>query len=160
MVERRVGGNSALVAENRVTIDARPEQVFAVLADPRSYEEWLVGCKHIRGVDGDWPEVGSVFHHRVGVGPLALEDNTKVLECSAPERLVLEARARPIGVAEVVFSLSPVAEGGTEVVMAEKPVRGLAKSIDNPLLGATVSARNGESLRRLKRYVERVSAER
>jgi uncharacterized protein YndB with AHSA1/START domain len=145
------------VADNRVTIDASPDEVFAVLADPRAYEQWLVGCKRIRGVEGDWPDVGSRFHHRVGIGPLELDDNTKVLECSAPTRLVLEARARPLGVAEVVFSLS-VADGGTAVDMHEKPMRGLAKSIDNPLLDATVSARNKESLRRLKRYVERVRA--
>jgi uncharacterized protein YndB with AHSA1/START domain len=134
-------------------------EVFAVLADARCFEQWLVGCKKIRAVAGDWPEPGSKFHHRIGVGPLEVEDHTVVLECSAPERLVLEARARPLGVARVVFELSEAAEG-TSVTMHEKPVRGLAKSIDNPVLDLTVSARNQKSLRNLKRLVERVRSER
>ena len=33
------------------TIRARPEQVFAVLADGWSYSDWVDGTAHIRSVD-------------------------------------------------------------------------------------------------------------
>lgn len=141
------------MATNRVTIAARPDDVFAVLLDARSYADWLVGCKHIRAVDDGWPAPGTSFHHRVGMGPLAVEDHTEVVSVDRPRSLVLRARARPLGTAEVAFEVAEAGEGA-EVVIHEKPVRGLAQRLDNPVLDATVSARNAKSLRNLKAYVE------
>ena len=145
------------MATNQVTVSASPDEVFAVLANPHSYEDWLVGCKKIRSVEGDWPAPGSLFHHRVGFGPIELADNTKAIEADAPKRLVMEARARPLGVARVEFDLEPHAEG-TLVTMNEKPVRGIAARIDNPVLDGMVKGRNAESLRRLQKLFERDSA--
>ena len=141
------------MSANETTIDATPQQVFEVLLDARSYEHWVVGCDDIRAVDGDWPQPGSTFHHTVGVGPFKVKDTTKVVELDAPKRLVLEARARPAGVARVVFTVAPDG-GGSTVCMEEHPMRGLAKTIDNPVLDGLIKARNAETLRRLSRQVE------
>jgi uncharacterized protein YndB with AHSA1/START domain len=139
------------MATNRMTIKATPETVFGVLADGHAYERWLVGCKKIRAVDDDWPAPGSRFHHRVGIaGPLTLDDNTLSLECEQPRGLVLEARARPAGVARVEFVLEHDGAGGCVVTIHEEPVRGPAKLIHNPLLDALVSARNEKSLKQLR----------
>lgn len=146
------------MATNQVTVSAPPDAVYAVLADPHSYEDWLVGCKKIRAVEGEWPAPGSLFHHRVGFGPIELDDNTKAIESDAPRRLVLEARARPLGVAQVVFELEPHAEG-TLLTMSETPLRGIAAKIDNPLLDGMVKGRNAESLRRLQKLFERDAAD-
>ena len=142
------------MSKNRHTIPATPEDVFAVLADARTYEHWVVGCDDIRAVEGDWPAVGSRFFHTVGVGPIKTSDNTKVLEVDPPRRLVLEARARPAGVAKVIFDLRPV-EGGTatEVEIDEYPIKGIAKVIDNPIQEGLIKARNVETLRRLEKQV-------
>ena len=64
----------------RRTLPHPPLVVFDALVSPETYPEWLVGCREIRAVDTDWPAVQSRFHHRVGlVGPLTVEDSTKVL---------------------------------------------------------------------------------
>lgn len=137
-----------------MTMKAAPEAVFAVLADPWTYPDWLVGCKEIRAVDDGWPAPGTRFHHRVGiVGPLTLEDHTKVLECEPGRRLLLEARARPAGVASVEFVLGDDDAGGTVLTLHEAPVRGVAARLHNPLLDALVKARNEKSLKGLSEAV-------
>lgn len=138
-----------------MTMKASPETVFGVLADGRAYEDWLVGCKQIRDVDAGWPAPGTRFYHRVGVaGPLTLADNTVSLECEQPRQLVLEARARPAGVARVEFLIEGDGAGGCAVTMHEEPVRGPAKVVHNPLLDALISARNQKSLKQLRELSE------
>lgn len=133
-------------------IAGTPAEVFAVLADPYTYEHWVVGCDDIRAVEGEWPAVGSHFDHTVGTGPIKVKDNTKVLEVEADRRLVIEARARPAGVAKVVFTLEPEGDG-TKVTIEERPVRGLARRIHNPGQDFLIHLRNAESLRRLDQLV-------
>ena len=140
------------MSTNRLTIAASPQEVFDVLADAHTYEHWVVGCDDIRAVEGDWPAAGSKFFHTVGVGPLKTSDNTKVLEVEAPHKLVLEARARPAGIAKVIFRLVPV-EGGTDISIEEYPIRGIAKTIHNPVQDGLIKVRNVETLRRLEKQV-------
>ncbi len=72
------------MARTTIHVIAAPERVFAVLEDPSTYDEWVVGCKEIRGVDGVWPEPGATFHHSVGIGPITVHDSTSVVEAAAP----------------------------------------------------------------------------
>src|SRR4051794_30028759 len=103
-----------------IEVAAPPVEVWATLSDGRGFEDWLVGCQEIRDVEGDWPAVGSVLHHRVGAGFLALEDSTTVVASEPERRLVLRARIRPAGVAHVNISMQPAHAGGTTVVMKEE----------------------------------------
>ena len=34
------------MAHNEIHVDATPDAVFAVLADPRSFARWVVGSRH------------------------------------------------------------------------------------------------------------------
>jgi uncharacterized protein YndB with AHSA1/START domain len=142
------------MSRTTIHIAAPPEQVFGVLSDPATYERWVVGCKEIRGVDGVWPEPGATFHHSVGVGPITVHDTTSVVESDAGRRLVLQARARPTGVARVEIDLGD-RNGGTEVVITEFPVEGPPAWLHNPLQDWLIDRRNRESLRRLKQLAER-----
>jgi len=146
------------VACNERTIQATPEQVWAVLADPMSYDRWVVGAKDIRTADGTWPEPGSLLHHTVGFGPLQLKDNTKVLESESPRRLVMEARGRPLGVARIEIRLEP--EGSaTRVTMIEYAVRPSHVKLMNPALDPVIHSRNTETLLRLEAAThERIAA--
>jgi uncharacterized protein YndB with AHSA1/START domain len=141
------------VAINETFIDAPPERVFAVLADWRAYGEWVVGSRLIRGADPGFPAAGTRFHHQVGVGPLHLNDHTQVEQIEPPRRLVLRARARPLGTAVVDLRLEPV-DGGTKVVMREDPGDPLTALVFMPLTHLLVRGRNVESLRRLKEIAE------
>ena len=141
------------MALNEIHIDAPPERVFAVLADWRSYGDWVVGSRHMRGADPGFPAAGTRFHHTVGWGPLNLNDHTTVLEVDQPRRLVLKAKARPLGTAVVALEMKPEA-GGTRVSMREDPGDAATAFVFNPLTHLLVRGRNTESLQRLKRLVE------
>jgi uncharacterized protein YndB with AHSA1/START domain len=137
------------MARNERLIPASPERVFAVLADPDSYGHWVVGSDTIRDADDNWPAVGSRFHHRVGFGPLKVNDHTEVLESDPPNRLQLKAKARPLGTARVTMILER-RSGGTLVTMVEDAGDPLTRLVFNPLTHLLVRGRNKESLRRLE----------
>jgi uncharacterized protein YndB with AHSA1/START domain len=142
------------MSRNVAHFSVPPQRVFAVLSDPQSYGHWVVGSKYIRGADPGFPAPGTRFHHAVGFGPLTVKDHTTVLESSPPHRLVLKAKARPLGTAKVIMEIQP--EGsGSRVTMVEDPGDALTKFVFNPLTHALVRGRNVESLRRLQELAER-----
>ena len=86
-------------------IEAPPSAVFAVLADPTTYPEWLVGASDIREVEPNFPSPGAKFHHMVGVKPFVVPDSTEVIDVEPDRRLKLRVRTRPFVVAEATFEL-------------------------------------------------------
>jgi uncharacterized protein YndB with AHSA1/START domain len=143
------------MARNVVTFPVPVKQVFAVLADPETYAYWVVGSDSIRDADASWPAVGSKLHHRVGIGPLKLNDNTEVLEVIEPVHLVLQARARPLGTARVILDLIDLGNR-TQVTMVEGPGDRFSRLLHNPVTDFLLRRRNDEALRRLERLaVER-----
>jgi uncharacterized protein YndB with AHSA1/START domain len=140
------------MATNTREIPAVPEQVWSVLADPEKYSDWVVGAKEVRKWEGNWPAKGSRFHHTVGVWPLRIRDATTVLESERPQRLVLEAKIRPVGFARIAFELSP-SERGTRVSMTEEPSAPRVARAARRLFDPAIFARNSEALRRLENLV-------
>jgi uncharacterized protein YndB with AHSA1/START domain len=134
------------VVESRMA--APPETVFAILRDGWLLPLWVVGATHVRDVDAAWPEPGSCVHHKVGAWPMMLADSTEVVECEPPHRLVLQARAWPLGEARVVLTIE-AAGAGSLVRMAEAPSHGAARTLDNPVQRWMLAARNRECLSRL-----------
>ncbi len=141
------------MAVNRTYVDAPPDAVFDVLADPRSYAHWVVGSSQVRGVDGDWPEPGSRFHHVQGFLGAGLRDSTESIAANRPRQLVMEARFRPFAVMKVELRLRPRGRG-TSVTMVEYPIGGPVARVYNPLLDRLTWLRNEESLRRLRKLAE------
>jgi NAD(P)-dependent dehydrogenase (short-subunit alcohol dehydrogenase family)/uncharacterized protein YndB with AHSA1/START domain len=142
------------MARNRVHIDATPEDVFAVLSNPNCYPRWVVGAAGVRDHDESFPAVGSRFYHEVGTWPVNLKDHTEVVEVEPPRRLVLKAKARPLGTAVIELDLEESA-GGTELTMDEHPGDRLTTLVAaNPVVDTALRVRNGEALARLKRLVE------
>ena len=143
------------MARNDIVVNARPADVFGVLTDPGAFAVWVVGAKRIRGHDRSWPRRGSKFHHTVGVGPVQLSDDSKVLEVEQDKRLVLEARVRPFGTATIDLRLKPKRRGrATRVTLRETARRGPAERAWNPVFDLMMHARNAIALRRLKRLAE------
>lgn len=142
------------MATNRTVIPVPVETVFAVLSDPRTYDEFVVGTKRIRRFEPTWPDKGSEFHHTLGVGPFILRDLTRVEEVDEPLRLVLRAQMRPVAVNRVAFALRPV-EDGTEVEVEEHAIEGPAAVLWNPAFDGLMWLRNQAMLRRLTRVAER-----
>ncbi len=139
------------MAVTRRRIPFPPSAVLALLADGRRYADWVVGAKRIRAVDPTWPEVGSQFHHTVGVGPLSTSDATEVLAFARPGGpVVLKARAWPTGSARVTITAERTNEG-SEVVIDEVTLERPAKSLNNQVIDGLINLRNVESLRRMER---------
>jgi uncharacterized protein YndB with AHSA1/START domain len=141
------------MAEVSRTLPYPPSAVYTALADPEAYPNWVVGAQRIRDVEGDWPEPGARFHHVVGLWPLRLRDSTEVLEAVPDARLVLEARARPMGRARVELELHDRGPA-TEVVMREAPVSGPGRLVPRLLLDPTIRRRNEASLDRLQQLLD------
>lgn len=129
-------------------IPAGIDDVWAILADPRSYALWVVGSHDIRRVDGDWPQVGATFHHVQGHGPIKLRDTTTVVEAEPPRRLLLEVRIRPFLTGPVELTLRPERDG-TFVTITEQAHGGLAGPVPELLLGPFIALRNADAMRRL-----------
>ncbi len=133
---------------------APPEAVFAVLADPYTYADWVVGARRIRDADPGWPGLGTCLYHKVGTLPLTTRDHTRVVGVDPPHRLVLDAIARPIGMARVCIELRPE-DGGTRVTLYEDPAGWTTPLKYLPPLHLLTRIRNTETLRRLEKIVLR-----
>jgi uncharacterized protein YndB with AHSA1/START domain len=138
---------------NETYVNAAPDAVYDVLADPCGYAQWVPGASRTRGADGDWPEPGSTFHHTQGAFGIGLPDTTSVVASERPRTIVLEARFRPFAVNKVELRLFPSGRG-TKVVMVEYPTGGLASKLPSPLVELSLKLRNVEALRRLRRMAE------
>jgi uncharacterized protein YndB with AHSA1/START domain len=141
------------MAINEIQTSASPEDVFAVLADPKAYGDWVVGSKYIRGADPGFPAVGTKFHHTVGFGPIEVKDHSEVVESEPPNRLVLHVKARPFGTAKVEMTMVPN-DGGTLIEMREEPLDLASRLIHNKLADLVLHGRNVEALKRLKELAE------
>lgn len=142
------------MSENTRVVQASVDQVWSVLQDGWLYPLWVVGASRMRDVDDDWPAVGSQLHHSVGSWPALIDDSTEVLEVDAPTRLLLRARAWPMGDAHVEILLRPRGEE-TEIVIREDARSGPGRLLPAPLRHPMLKWRNVESLRRLAYLAER-----
>ncbi len=141
------------MAHNEIYIGAPPEDVFAVLSEPRSFARWVVGSREIRRADPAWPTVGTAFDHRVGIWPFTLSDNSEVVQCEPPSLLKLLVKARPFSRAYVTLILKP-ANGGTRLSMDEFAADRRSRLLFNAITDPLVRVRNNVSLRRLKALSE------
>ncbi len=138
---------------NEIEIAVPPQRVFAVLADPFAYAEWVLGAKAIRGADPGFPRKGTRFYHSIGVGPFVIKHHSRVLEVEADRRLVLDARLRALGSAIVTLQLQP-SGAGTRVVMTERAGDGLPARVMHKAGNLVLRGRNFLSLEKLKDVAE------
>lgn len=141
------------MARSEIVVAAPPEAVWAVLADPGAYGEWVVGPRQVTLADAGWPEVGSTLEYEVGIDPVSVRDTTRVVEAEPPRLLVLLAQARQLGAMTIRVELEPSGDG-THVVLDEQPTEGLLDTLHNPLSDAALKARNDLALGRLRRLAE------
>jgi uncharacterized protein YndB with AHSA1/START domain len=141
------------VSTNSISISTYPDAVFEVLDDAYAYPRWVVGARRIRRVDASWPAVGSKFHHAIGNAAAELHDSSKILERKRPDRIVLEVRFRPTGVATVKIDV--VAEDArSRVTIVESPTCGPLAQLPGFITGPLLKLRNAFALQRLRHEVE------
>lgn len=142
------------MSSNETVIDAPVGDVFQVLSDARRYPQWVVGASRLRTVDPDFPEPGSSFGHKIGIWPLLINDETKVVRRDGERRLLLQAEIGVLGAATVDLYLEPVGNDRTRLRMVETPVTGPIRWFHNPLQDRAFWMRNLVSLALLRRIAE------
>jgi len=135
-------------------VKTTPQRVWDVLADGWLYPLWVVGASRMRGVDENWPAVGSRIHHSVGIWPALINDHTDVTDADPLRMLALRARGWPLGEADVVLHLTEQG-ASTRVVLEEDAAIGPGKFVPQPVRAPGIKWRNLETLRRLAFIAER-----
>ncbi|MGW6418978.1 SRPBCC family protein [Streptomyces sp. NPDC055055] len=130
-----------------------PRSVWAVLADPTLYGEWVVGPCESTPLDATWPAPGSRLRYTIRLGPWSAEGSTTVRHQEAGKELELEAAFKSLGTARIFLQLRPWGEE-TVVVCDEHPLRGLSSSLHNSVSETVLQLRHRGMLARLARLVE------
>ena len=147
--------------EEQVVIDAPPESVFELLANPERGPEWTPNLVRVEPVDGaGGPTAQTAL--LVRIGGRQSRGLGRCLEWDPPRRLALESKL-DVGVTTVTtFELTPRA-GGTQILARvdySLPAKGLGGLVGG-LVGDTLARRDlKKALSNLKRIVERESAQR
>ena len=146
-------GYGGIMLEVTRRVDARPERVWAVLADGWLYPSWVVGASRMRAVGEQWPAVGRKLHHSAGLWPVVTNDQTVSLVSEPPHRLKLQAKGWPAGEATIEIVVEPQGDGSL-VRIREDATKGPATLIPQPVRQILMAARNKETLRRLAYVAE------
>ncbi|MFJ6940155.1 SRPBCC family protein [Streptomyces sp. NPDC101132] len=134
-------------------VEAPPERLWAVLADPGLYGRWVVGPTGSRPVDGDWPDPGARLEYTVRLGPFSGSGVTTVRAADPGRLLELEADSGRLGTARIAIELRPWGEH-TLVIVDEHPLRGPGGALHSAPLDTLLHVRNRRMLRRLAELVE------
>jgi len=143
-----------MATNSRLIKGATAQDVFEVLRDGWVYSDWVVGTRMIRDVDEGWPQPGTAIHYTAGRWPLRKDDKTVSLGYYPDERLLLEARAWPVGTAGIVLRAEQLGPD-VEFSIEEAPARGVLRLVHNPVLDLGIKLRNVETLRRFEQQVRR-----
>ncbi|MFE5613687.1 SRPBCC family protein [Streptomyces sp. NPDC056543] len=136
-----------------------PQAVWAVLADPSRYGEWVVGPSQSTPLDEFWPDVGSRLRYTVRLGPWSTEGTTTVRHVVPGRELELEAEFKAVGTARIFLQLRTWGEE-TLVVCDEHPLRGLGGALHNSVTETALQLRHRGMLARLAKVVEQDRAPR
>lgn len=137
------------VTERRFLADH--DQLYEALIDAERYPLWLVGARVVHVPDAEWPAPGSSFDHRVGMGPVEVDDTTTVRDVRPGRQLRLLVRARPFLQANVDFDVTP--DGSGSLLRMDEQPRGWFRVVA-PLIAPFIKARNASSLKRLAEVVD------
>lgn len=135
-------------------IRSSPRAVWAVLADPTLYGEWVVGPSESTPLDDAWPAVGARLRYTVRLGPWSTDGTTTVRACEPVRELELEASFKSLGTARIFLQLRPWGSRETLVVCDEHPLRGLGGALHSSATEALLQLRHRGMLNRLATVVE------
>jgi hypothetical protein len=128
--------------------------VWAVLADPTRYSDWVVGVSGSEVGGGRWPEVGADLGYEVPLGPWRARGRTVVRRSEPPVVLELEAHSPPFGTARIAVELRPWGEDECLAILDEHPLRGAAGWLHNFAFDAFIQVRHRTMLSRLAKVAQ------
>ncbi|HKJ36876.1 MAG TPA: SRPBCC family protein [Solirubrobacterales bacterium] len=140
-----------------VTIAASPEEVWAVLMDPRSLEDWVSAHRKL----DELPELplgsGDRFRQKLGVGPASFWVEWEVIEARQPQLARWRGEGPGGSTAEVLYRLGEDGPGSTRFEYENDfdPPGGAIGRAAARVVNATAGEREArKSMARLKELVE------
>lgn len=138
-------------------IEAGPEEVWAVLMDPRQLGEWVSAHREITEMPTLPLSTGDSFEQKLGVGPVRFKVRWEVIEAERPELARWRGEGPGGSTAEVIYRLAEN-DGGTrfEYTNDYELPGGVAGKAAKKAVSAAAGRREAKrSLKRLKRLLER-----
>jgi uncharacterized protein YndB with AHSA1/START domain len=109
-------------------VDAPPEEVWKVIADPHHFPRWWPRVERVEGVDGSrWTKVFMTRKRR------AVRADFAVTEARRPERLAWRQQLegspfeRVLGDSVTEVSIEPAGEGSRVTIVQRQKLRGMAR---------------------------------
>ena len=142
--------------EREIDIEASPEAVYDVVADPTCLGEWVTIQEELEEApDGDL-ETGSRLRQRMKVAGRRFRLSWTVIEAHRPSRIVWEGHGPMGSRAKAIYELSEDGDGGTKFSYLNEyglPGGPAGRLAARAILGA--SGREADrTLKRLKKLVE------
>ena len=146
--------------EREIDIQASPDAVYDVLADPTCLGEWVTIQEELEEAPNGDLKAGSKLRQRMKVAGQRFRLHWTVIEADRPTRIVWEGRGPMGSKARAIYELSGDGDGGTKFsYMNEYGLPGgpAGKLAGRAILGA--SGREADrTLKRLKKLVEAKAA--
>ena len=141
--------------EREIEIEASPDRVYDVLADPRSLGDWVTIQEELEEAPEGDLEPGARLRQRMKVAGRRFHLSWTVIEAKRPERIVWEGRGPMGSKAKATYQLSADG-GGTRFSYCNE--YGLPGGPAGRLASRAILAASGReadrTLKRLKRLVE------
>ena len=142
--------------QREIEIDASPDRVYDVLADPSCLGDWVTIQEELEERPEGGLEAGSQLRQRMKVAGRRFHLSWTVIEADRPSRIVWEGKGPMGSRAKAIYELSSNGDGGTRFSYLNDFA--LPGGPAGRLAGRAVVAASGReadrTLRRLKKLVE------
>jgi uncharacterized protein YndB with AHSA1/START domain len=142
--------------QREIEIEASPDRVYDVLADPTRLGDWVTIQEELEEAPEGDLEPGSTLRQRMKVAGRRFHLSWKVIEAKRPSRIVWEGNGPMGSKAKATYELSADGGGGTKFSYCNE--YGLPGGPAGRLAGRAILAAAGReadrTLKRLKKLVE------
>jgi uncharacterized protein YndB with AHSA1/START domain len=142
--------------EREIEIEAPPDRVYDVLADPTCLGDWVTIQEELEEAPKGDLEAGSTLRQRMRVAGTRFHLSWTVVEAERPSRIVWEGRGPMGSKAKAIYQLSGNGDGGTTFSYLNE--YGLPGGAAGRLAGRAILRASGReadrTLERLKKLVE------
>ena len=142
--------------EREIEIQASPERVYDVLADPDCLGEWVTIQEELEEAPSGDLHAGSTLRQRMKIAGQRFRLSWTVVEADRPNRIVWHGKGPMSTKAKAIYEISGNGDGGTQFSYLNEYQ--LPGGLAGRLAGRAVSAASGreadKTLKRLKKLVE------
>lgn len=148
------------VVESSIEIAAPPEQVWAVVMDPRRFGDWVTIHRELRSLSEDPPRVGSTMEQTLHLRGADIRVRWLLVECREPHYARWEGHGPARSNAHIEYRLTAT-QGGTRFDYQNEfrpPLGAVGALASRTVMGQTPQREADRSLAALRALIERSPA--